>query len=130
MWKRESFLVNSEEGIVNKSVALATESPRLGKPRHPPLTRGALVCASILPGNETRKTQGTKNLLQTSRCSRFSLCNALGYDNQAAVGLGVFAGGQADELVPVDGGLAGVEHLQGMAGLDELVELLLVGGVY
>ena len=49
---------------MNKSVALATESPRLGKPRHPPLTRGALVCASILPGNETRKIQDTKNLLQ------------------------------------------------------------------
>ena len=25
---------------MNKSVALATESPRLGKPRHPPFARG------------------------------------------------------------------------------------------
>ena len=40
MWKRESFLVNSEEGIVNKSVALATESPRLGGAEAPPFNKG------------------------------------------------------------------------------------------
>ena len=40
MWKGEGFLVNSEEGIGKKSVALATESPRLGGAEAPPFDKG------------------------------------------------------------------------------------------
>ena len=37
------------------------ESPRLGKPRHPPLTRGALVRASFPPGNDTGRVREVTN---------------------------------------------------------------------
>ena len=40
MWKGEGFLGNSEEGIGKKSVALATESPRLGGAEAPPFGKG------------------------------------------------------------------------------------------
>ena len=55
MWKGEGFLGNREEGIGKKSVALATESPRLGKPRHPHNGQGGFglctCCTAVtIPG--------------------------------------------------------------------------------
>ena len=45
MWKGEGYLGNREEGIGKKSVALATESPRLGGAEAPPFRKGGFVAA-------------------------------------------------------------------------------------
>ena len=48
MWKGEGFLVNSEEGIGKKFRRLCLRNPPASAlPRHPPLARGAFVCASF-----------------------------------------------------------------------------------
>ena len=50
MWKGEGFLVNREEGIGKKSVALATESPRLGGAEAPPFGKGGFgLCTPKAP---------------------------------------------------------------------------------
>ncbi len=47
MWNGEGFLVNSEERIRKKSVALATESPRLGVAEAPPFRKGGFDAAKL-----------------------------------------------------------------------------------
>ena len=50
MWKGEGFLGNREEGIGKKSVALATESPRLGGAEAPPFGKGGFgLCTPKAP---------------------------------------------------------------------------------
>ena len=50
MWNGEGFLVNSEERIRKKSVALATESPRLGVAEAPPFGKGGFgLCIYFHP---------------------------------------------------------------------------------
>ena len=65
MWKGEGFLGNREEGIGKKSVALATESPRLGGAEAPPFGKGGFgALPRFPPGNDTGLWRGSNDLLK------------------------------------------------------------------
>lgn len=55
-----------------------------------------------------------------------ALSNTFGDDYQSSVGLGVFAGGQADQFIAVLGGVTGFVHGQLFAGIDILHEFRFV----